>query len=213
MSMKNLCPSLVCIAALVVFTVGRVEGQEGQPNYQAILNALSGVQAAVNSLQTKVETIQSHLDRIPRAWSERLPASERFQLIMGSVAVLDKETGLVWEQSPSAEADWVGAQIHCNNSTVGNRKGWRLPAIQELATLVDPTQFSPALPSGHPFSNVQVSQGYWSATNSPLNSSTAWFMNFQTGSASMAGAGAFTSDKLGSDRVWCVRGGQGINPQ
>jgi len=211
--MKNLYPSLICLAALVVFTVGTVEGEEGQPNNLAVLNAVSSLQSTVNSLQTKVDAVQSRLDRIRPAWSERLPASDRFQLVMGSAAVLDKETGLVWEQSPSAEADWVGAQLHCNNSAVGNRKGWRLPTIQELASLVDPTQFDPALPGGHPFSNVRASHAYWSATTSALNSSTAWFMNFQTGSVSIASAGVFTSDKPSTNFVWCVRGGQGVNPQ
>ena len=39
--------------------------------------------------------------------------------------------------------------------TVGGTKGWRLPSVAELASLVDPANSNPALPTGHPFSNVQ----------------------------------------------------------
>jgi quinol-cytochrome oxidoreductase complex cytochrome b subunit len=36
------------------------------------------------------------LDEIPPSWHQILPASERFEVVMGGGAVLDKETGLVW---------------------------------------------------------------------------------------------------------------------
>jgi hypothetical protein len=153
------------------------------------------------------------LDEIPPTWSQILPASTRFVLVMGGVAVLDKETGLVWEQSPTAPPtnpntfEWVYAQIHCITLTVGNRKGWRLPTLQELESLVDPTQSNPALPTGHPFSNVQSSpSGYWSASTYAMNTINAWGVRFDNG---IPGAG----DKSFSNLVWCVRGGQGVDPQ
>ena len=101
---------------------------------------------------------------IPPAWYQKLPASARFQLVLGETAVLDKETGLVWEKSPSEQKmDWPHAHTYAHSITVGGRKGWRLPTIEELESLVDPTQTSPALPKGHPFTNVQ--SGYnWSDT-------------------------------------------------
>src|ERR1051326_807678 len=103
------------------------------------------------------------LDQIPPTWSQILPAGQRFQLVMGGQAVLDKETGLVWEQSPSSVAvpwylqTWplitnTSAPTACLLKNVGSRMGWRVPAAQELATLLDITQNNPALPLGHPFS-------------------------------------------------------------
>ena len=35
---------------------------------------------------------------IPHAWSQKLEASKRFEVVLDGGAVLDKETGLVWEK-------------------------------------------------------------------------------------------------------------------
>jgi hypothetical protein len=50
--------------------------------------------------QTSHEAILERLDDLPPTWSAILPAESRFKLVMGNAAVLDRETGLVWEQSP-----------------------------------------------------------------------------------------------------------------
>jgi hypothetical protein len=126
---------------------------------------------------------------------------------MSSDAVLDRETGLVWEKSPSTSTpSWANAQILCNEVIVGNRRGWRVPTFQELASLVDPSVAfpGPALPSGHPFTNVG-SFAYWSATTN-LDTSNAWAVSFGFGTVGV-------SAKPGAHRVWCVRGGQGVDPQ
>ncbi len=149
------------------------------------------------------------LDQVPPTWSQILPAAQRFQLVMGGVAVLDKETGLVWVRSPSTSGfSWLNAQSHCNQLSMGGRLGWRLPTIQELASLVDPSVAppGPTLPSGHPFSNVQ-SHHYWSASTSVGVSSTAWVVGFNDG---VAGPDVKSIDVF---FAWCVRGGQGVDPQ
>src|SRR3972149_10444596 len=53
--------------------------------------------------------------------------------------VLDKETGLVWERNPySIPQSWYAAHYICIAETYySGRGGWRLPTIQELASLVD----------------------------------------------------------------------------
>lgn len=40
-------------------------------------------------------------DGIPPSWHKIIPAAQRFVLVMGGAAVLDKETGLVWEKVPA----------------------------------------------------------------------------------------------------------------
>ncbi len=149
------------------------------------------------------------------AWDQKLACAPgkcpRFLVLADwgdSAAVLDKETGLVWERYPSMSFfTWENAQIHCNRLTTGGRLGWRLPTLQELASLVDPTVPSPGptLPIGHPFTSVLTSF-YWSATTSAPNTSSVWEVSFEFGDVDI-----FAKD--GNNFVWCVRGGQGVDPQ
>ena len=82
-------------------------------------------------------------------WSTKIAGAGRFKLVLGGAVTLDKETNLVWEQSPDTNGHtWVEAHTFCNNRAVGGRKGWRLPTIQELASLVD--QDNPKWESGSP---------------------------------------------------------------
>jgi hypothetical protein len=154
-------------------------------------------------------------DRAFPSWDKQINKPSRFKVLsqFGNAAVLDKETGLVWEQSPETAPNpttgqtWLSAQSSCNTRTVGGRLGWRLPTLQELASLVDPNNpgGDPDLPPGHPFSNVQSSH-YWSATTLAGDSASAWDVNFNFG---IVTAPAKTS----TIHVWCVRGGQGVDLQ
>lgn len=146
------------------------------------------------------------------SWDQQLPSASRFIVLSnwGSAAVLDRETGLVWEQSPhpTAYMNWIDAQERCNKLTVGNRKGWRLPTIQELASLIDPSVAppGPTLPADHPFSNVQ--NYYWSATTVADRPTWAWIAGFVNSNTSVS---SYTKEV--NYFVWCVRGGQGHDAQ
>lgn len=180
-------------------------------SHDDLQNQLNSVQTTVNGINTKVNALQSQLDQIPPAWSQTLPAAQRFVEVLGGAAVLDKETGLIWEKAPDSESDadrkaWHAAQVHCNQRIVGNRKGWRLPTVQELTSLVDPSVSpSPTLPAGHPFSNVQ-SYAYWSATTHADESGAAWFVHFDGSVSPTVFVVVKTFDQL---FAWCVRGGHG----
>jgi hypothetical protein len=143
-------------------------------------------------------------------WDQHINTTSRFAVLsaFGGAAVRDNETGLVWEQSPTAPDTftWLNAQFHCNGLSTGKRLGWRLPTLQELASLVDPTVLvGPTLPSGHPFSNVQSGK-YWSATTNADVTGDAWIVQFNLGNVGYQPQGDL-------DFVWCVRGGQGSDPQ
>lgn len=152
------------------------------------------------------------------AWDQTLPASTRFLVLsnMNGEAVLDRETGVVWERAPSSsggplgtgERNWRAALAYCVTLTKGSRRGWRLPTIQELASLIDPSAAAPgpALPAGNPFVRVR-SNVYWSATVDIVSPDFPWAVNFFGG-----GMGASSrNDNLSF--VWCVRGGSGIEAQ
>jgi hypothetical protein len=144
------------------------------------------------------------LSNIMQNWDKALPSDSRFTVLssFNNEAVRDNNTGLVWEKSPqTAAVTWNGARFTCINKNIGGQKGWRLPSIPDLASLIDPSVASPGptLPSGHPFNNVQ-SAGYWSATTSAEDSSNAWFAYYGLGFVDNDG-------KTLSGHVWCVRGG------
>ena len=122
------------------------------------------------------------LDEIPPTWSQKLPASERFELVLDDEAVLDKETGLVWAKNANIDGTktWLVAMGYCRDLIIAGRKGWRLPTVEELASLVDTTQNFPALPSGHPFDNVQ-SVTYWSSTPYEYTTGYAWHVYVYNG--------------------------------
>ena len=148
------------------------------------------------------------------SWDQTLSASMRFIVLsnFGSAAVLDRETGLVWEQSPAVQVTaWQDAVDHCITLDVGGRRGWRLPTIQELASLLSSS--GAPLPAGHPF-NLFAAY-FWSATTAINDPNNAWISNLSSD--------PFINDKLlktakefvSLDAIlilpWCVRGGQGVN--
>ena len=115
-------------------------------------------------------------------------------------AVRDKSTGLVWERSPALEmSDWEMAQRRCSSSHAGGSTDWRVPTVQELATLVEPSSIEVKLPSDHPFANVEASI-YWSSTERRGNRAYASFVSFSSGKSA-------TLEKYMPSFVWCVRGG------
>ena len=119
--------------------------------------------------------------------------------------VLDKETGLVWARNANLAGEqigWMGAIDFCRACTLGHRKGWRLPTLEELSSLVDPSQELPSLPSGHPFINVQL-YDYWSSNTYEYYSTAAWLVNMNNGIES----NHYKSDW--DSYVWPVRGGNG----
>ena len=120
-------------------------------------------------------------DKYPPSWYQILSADKRFVLVMNDEAVLDKETGLVWERSPVTESIWdLGdAEQRTYEKVIANRKSWRLPTIEELSSLVDSTQ-NPALPIGHPFKNIQSGIYHSSTTSGRIGTTTyrEWAIDF-----------------------------------
>lgn len=124
-------------------------------------------------------------------------SSQRFVAVLDGVAVTDVQTGWTWEQSPDFfYGTWTEAITHCREKTVGAQKGWRLPSIKELASLIDSSQKDPALPSGHPFGHIKSSI-YWSSTPSETDDIVAWHVSFFTGEV-------VTDQKSQTRRAWCM---------
>jgi len=177
-----------------------------QQQFRQISDKLDQILAATKSGSGGGENTKSggaEDNHTPR-WDQALTAAQRFVILMAfnSDAVLDKETGLVWERSPQTTAvSSSNVRLTCANKAVGGRKGWRLPSLPELASLVDPSVASPGptLSSGHPFLNVQ-STNYWSASAHAENPALMWGVGFGNGAV-------LGLSKAFDQRAWCVRGG------
>lgn len=139
------------------------------------------------------------------SWDQTLPAATRFVVLsnFNNEAVLDRNTGLVWEKSPRSQlASWPFAKDVCLNRITGNQMGWRLPSVTELASLLDPTALTsgPKLQSGHPFDNIIESGFYWSATSDAGDSLSAYGVG-------LTGLVVNSIPKDTGGHFWCVRGG------
>ncbi len=128
----------------------------------------------------------------------------------GDGTVSDNLTGLVWTEDARCFGGrvWDDALSSCNDLESGNcglsdgssAGDWRLPNIRELTSLVDLGEFDPVLPSGHPFSNVQLFLYWASTTQMPPLTGDSWCVYFSTGLVTH-------SNQVGGYNVWCVRDG------
>ena len=92
--------------------------------------------------------------------------------------VTDRLTRLMWTRNadPADNAyDWfraLDAVSQLNSKKYCGYHDWRLPNVNELATLIDRSRYAPALPRSHPFSNVKV--WYWTSTTTADYNNHAW---------------------------------------
>jgi len=109
--------------------------------------------------------------------------------------VTDNLTDLVWLKNAkcidpaggivktNGSLSWINAISWSNALTSGKcglRDGsisgqWRLPTIRELNSILDRSNYSPALPSRHPFVSVQLGN-YWTSTTSAGSEGYAWLV-------------------------------------
>ena len=130
----------------------------------------------------------------------------------GDGTVTDGLTGLTWMKNANCwgTMTWANALTKisglnagtesCSGYTTGIHTDWHLPNRRELRSLIDYGRYNPALPSGHPFSDVQSSY-YWSSTSYANSTDNAWIVYLGNGRVN-------DNFKSYSYYVWPVRGGQ-----
>jgi hypothetical protein len=122
---------------------------------------------------------------IQAATSEQaVPAGpERFE-DRGDGTVLDRQTGLLWLKSGKSTLGamaWKEAGSFCKGLQFAGYTDWRLPTKEELASIVDPSNQSPALPIKSPFENVVTFLDYWTQTDHTSGPGYAWAVNLYYG--------------------------------
>ena len=135
----------------------------------------------------------------------------------GNGTVVDNLTGIIWTKDanapgpsvciPGTYKTWQSALDYVACLNTNNYLGyddWRLPNRKELRSLIDYSNYNPALTSGHPFTSVQ-SGTYWSSATCTYYTNGAWIVNMWNGHVDYGGKGHV-------DYVWPVRGGQVGSP-
>lgn len=126
--------------------------------------------------------------------------------------VRDNVTGLTWEvktvdstiHDKDAKYTWQAAQdefiAKLNSDNFGRHSDWRLPAAQELCTIVDIGTYAPAVDKDY-FPNTVESSIYLTSTSDPADSDNLWPVYFRYGDISRV-------YKTNSNHVRAVRGTQ-----
>ena len=126
------------------------------------------------------------------------PQSFQIKTISSQNVVIDKNTGLVWQQSIPKEAyKWEDAVNYCENLTYAGYSDWRLPTPQELLTIVNNSKSDPAIDTTY-FPNTPSGK-FWSSSVFSDNSYDVWGVNFNGGKV-----GEYNT-KLNNAYVRCVR--------
>jgi Protein of unknown function (DUF1566) len=101
----------------------------------------------------------------------------------GKKVVLDHATGLMWQQSGSSQTkSWAEAHDYVQEMNKGNYAGfsdWRLPTIEELASLLESVKKNGDLYIDQVFDPTQ--QWCWSGDKMKEDAARAWRVHFQLG--------------------------------
>jgi Protein of unknown function (DUF1566) len=178
----------------------------------AVLALARAIEAGPIDPPGPVGSTMRTLDELLPSWDRQLTAagtdvcnSARFQCVFpdatytDGAAVLDRETGLVWERVPTeTTATWAYAVYYCETSKLGGRWAWRLPTLDELTSLL--------LSDGAGPFGIGPDPEFWSATGNALVPGNYLFVSF-------TGAGGLYADvPTATHRYWCVRGGTSHDP-
>ena len=134
----------------------------------------------------------------------------------GDGSVTDTVTGLIWLKDAGClpAAKWAAAITEANTLASGScgltdasKAGdWRLPNLNELASVVDVSAAHPALTPDNPFTRVSTGI-YWSSTSyfgGVGGSPAAWAIRMDDGR--YINDGTLNSKTAATNAVWAVRG-------
>jgi len=129
-------------------------------------------------------------------------------------SVTDTVTGLQWQDNndtSSIEKNWYEAIEYCESLVLDGYSDWRLPNINELASIIDYTKRDPAIINGFTYVRSRIiyiltrvyirTRIYWSSTTRIYGSHYAWVVDFDDGDVDY-------STKDTSHYVRCVRAGE-----
>ena len=127
----------------------------------------------------------------------------------------DPDSQLAWITEDNGQNfNWPDADRFCRTLKAGGHVGWRLPSIDELATLYNPGQTTSYVYRGSAYNTLRDGFTYyyhlredirlhsccaWSSTKDPNQSANAFYYRFQSGEKI-----SFAMEESGAMRALCV---------
>jgi hypothetical protein len=110
-------------------------------------------------------------------------------------AWVDPKTGLEWQRNSPGEMTWNEGNAYAHALLLSGKRGWRLPSLAELESLLDRSRYRPVMREEVPFRD---DRSYWSSTTFEEDTRTAWIVMFD---------GAYVLSYYKSNRYYvrCVR--------
>jgi len=97
----------------------------------------------------------------------------------GDGTVLDRTTGLVWQQSTAEPDRWDAAIAQCENLVLAGKNDWRLPNRNELQSLIDYGKHDLSINESVFPDTLPVY--YWTSTTYVPGSGRSWLVSVQSG--------------------------------
>jgi len=122
--------------------------------------------------------------------------------------ITDNYTGLIWMKCPQGKTgndcksgsvtfrEWPKARVECENLNFASKKGWRLPTLKELQSIVDTGSYDPAINKGF---FVGSDDPYWTLTSPAEYSASKFTVIFSTGSVYYQGDNAPAATRCVND--------------
>ena len=155
-----------------------------------------GGNATISSTKLRTQPIQGYSEQAVKAMlkdkgffdtrmnSEAPGFSHKYKVQKDGKVVYDHASGLMWQQSGSAERmayKEVKAYINALNSQgFAGYHDWRLPTLEEAMSLMEPTKMNADLYIDSKFDTGQR----WIWTSDTIRASSAWVVNFGYGGCS-----------------------------
>jgi uncharacterized protein YgiM (DUF1202 family) len=150
------------------------------------------VEPATLSKDTVVQMIRKYGFHHPADWSRyglspsitgHIRHEYDVQSSNGTTVVIDYATHLMWQQSgTSTPMTWQKAHTYIytlNSKQYAGYSGWRLPTIEELASLLEPAKQNGRLYIASVFGTTQL--WCWSADKVVSSNNMAWYVSFNSG--------------------------------
>jgi hypothetical protein len=94
--------------------------------------------------------------------------------------VTDNLLKVVWGPTLSERMTWSDAGKACKKLALNGRKGWRLPTVNELFSLVDRSRKNPAT-NAEIFGDTKTDDWYWTSEKLAGSTGCAWVVVFSDG--------------------------------